>query len=264
MIHSEKKYLRRVRLTKIFPGVLASAIALSAILPLVAAVPAPRYLYRTELIQATPGKLLELIDLYKQKAAFDKQAGDEPALWMRHSQGDRWDLLRLIPMQSYGRYYSPERIASRERAAADAANVAWLPRMSNDVAWEEDIIVKGPPLEPLRDAFAAGGLFHVEMFESLPDKRADLYHEREMENAYSAALGQPENFIFIRDQGAAWDIYSIGVFRDIKHFASSADATPEAQAAAAKAAGFTSPSDIGPYLRTLIRLHRDTLAVAIK
>ena len=119
-------------------------------------------------------------------------------------------------------------------------------------------------MDDLRKAFAAGGLFHVEMFESLPGKRADLYHEREMENTYSRALGQPDNFIFVRDQGAAWDIYSIGVFRDIKHFASGADATPEAQAAAAKAAGFTSPSDIGPYLRTLIQLHRDTLAVAIK
>ena len=49
------------------------------------------YLYRTELIQATPGKFVELVDLFKQKAAIDQQAGDEPALWMRHSQGDRWD-----------------------------------------------------------------------------------------------------------------------------------------------------------------------------
>jgi hypothetical protein len=260
MIQSRISSKRQVWLSISFPVALA-AVLLS---PIFAAAPPPHYLYRTELIQATPGRLLELIDLYKQKAALDKQAGDETALWMRHSQGDRWDLLRLIPMQSYARYYSPERIAARERAAADAANAAWLTKMRDDIAWEEDIIVNGPPLEPLRDAFAAGGLFHVEMFESLPDKRADLYHEREMENAYSAALGQPENFIFVRDQGAAWDIYSIGVFRDLKHFASSADATPEAQAAAAKAAGFASPTDIGPYLRTLIRLHHDTLAVAIK
>ncbi len=265
MTQLSKGFKQRVSLSVCLPIFLPMFMpmmfALFALLPMFAAAPPQNYLYRTELIQATPGKLLELIDLYKQKAALDQQAGDEPALWMRHSQGDRWDLLRLIPMQSYAEYYKPERIAARERAAS---NVAWMRRMHDDIAWEEDIIVYGPPLDPLRKAFADGGLFHVEMFESLPDKRAELFHEREMENSYSAALGQPENFIFVRDQGAAWDLYSIGVFRDLKHFASSGDALPEAQAAAAKSAGFTSPSDIGPYLRTLIRLHRDTLAVAIK
>jgi hypothetical protein len=245
----------------LIPLLLTMAFALLALAPKFVAKTIPKELYRTELIQATPGKLLELIDLYKQKAALDKDVGDEPALMIRHSQGDRWDLLRLVPMQSYANYYSEQRIEARERAAEKAT---WLTKMRDDIAWEEDIIVYGPTLYELRKSFASGGLFHVEMFESLPGKRADLYHEREMENAYAAALGQPENFIFVRDQGAAWDIYSIGVFRDIKHFASSSDATPEAQAAAAKAAGFTSPADIGPYLRTLIQLHRDTLAVAIK
>jgi hypothetical protein len=219
------------------------------------------YLYRTELIQATPGKLVELIDLYKQKSALDQQAGDEPSLWMRHSQGDRWDLMRLVPMQNYSAYYAPARVDARDRAirAAGIAN-----KIHDAIAWEEDIFVYGPPLEALRKAFAEGAFFHVEMFESLPDKRADLYHEREMENAYSAALGQPTNFIFVRDQGAAFDIFTIGVFRNLKHYAESSDVTPEAQAAAAKTAGFASAADIGPYLRTLIRLHHDTLAIAVK
>jgi hypothetical protein len=219
------------------------------------------YLYRTELIQATPGKLVELIDLYKQQSAIDQKAGDEPALWMRHSQGDRWDLLRLVPMQNYSAYYAPARVELRERTLR-AGGIA--PKMRDDIAWEEDIFVYGPPLEALRKAFADGTFFHVEMFESLPGKRADLYHEREMENAYSAALGQPTNFIFVRDQGAAFDIFTIGVFRNLKHYAESSDVTPEAQAAAAKAAGFMSASDIGPYLRALIQLHHDTLAVAVK
>jgi hypothetical protein len=251
---------RQMFFSTLLPITLAVCLASLAF----GAVPPPHYLYRTELVQATPGKLLELIDLYKQKAALDPQSGDETSLMIRHSQGDRWDLLRLVPMGSYRDYYSAARIVSRDRVGTTSANTALFAKISDDIAWEEDILVYGPPVDDLRKSFAAGGLFHVEMFESLPGKRADLYHEREMENTYSRALGQPDNFIFVRDQGAAWDIYSIGVFRDIKHFASSADTTPEAQAAAAKAAGFTSPSDIGPYLRTLIQLHRDTLAVAIK
>ena len=81
-----------------------------------AAVP-PAYLYRASLVQAAPGKLLELIDLYKTLRAAASENGDEPPLWMRHSQGDRWDLLLLFPMGSHAAYYSPERIAKRERAA---------------------------------------------------------------------------------------------------------------------------------------------------
>jgi hypothetical protein len=239
----------------------AAAIITILVSPLAASAQQQRCLYRTELIQATPGKLVELIDLYKQKAALDQQAGDEAALWMRHSQGDRWDLMRLVPMQSYAAYYSTSRIDARDRAMKSAGILA---KIHDDVAWEEDVFVYGPPVEALRKAFNDGAFFHVEMFESLPDKRAELYHEREMENAYSAALGQPTNFIFVRDQGAAWDIFTIGVYRNLKHYAESSDVTPEAQAAAAKAAGFESAADIGPYLRKFIRLHHDTLAVVVK
>jgi hypothetical protein len=102
------------------------------------------------------------------------------------------------------------------------------------------------------------------MFVASPGKFADLYKEREMENAYAKAVKEPENFIFVRDQGAAWDIFTIGVFRDLKHYAESADVNPKDAEAAAKAAGFDAPSQIGPYLRRFIREHHDTLAVAIK
>lgn len=44
-----------------------------------------------------------------------------------------------------------------------------------------------------------------------------------MENTYAKAIKEPENFIFIRDQGAAWDIFTIGLFRDLKHYAESSD-----------------------------------------
>jgi hypothetical protein len=53
--------------------------------------PQPTYLYKTSLVQAAPGKLLELIDAYKKIFTEEtKVAGDATPLWMRHSQGDRW------------------------------------------------------------------------------------------------------------------------------------------------------------------------------
>ena len=85
-----------------------------------------------------------------------------------------------------------------------------------------------------------------------------------MENAYLKTLKRPENLVFVRDQGAGWDLFTLGFYRDLKHYAESADISEAAQDAAARAAGFESASRIGPFLRTLISSHHDTLAVAIK
>jgi hypothetical protein len=221
-----------------------------------------QYLYRTMLLQAAPGKLLELVDLYKAGWPGSKDSGDEAPLAMRHSQGDRWDLLVLFPMGTYGEFYSADRIArrqkSREAAKADVSKLA------GDIAWQEDVFVLGPPLENVRSRLGKAGFYHVEMFDALAGKEGELYKQREMENAYSKALSLPENLIFVRDAGASWDLFTIGAYRDLKHYAESAD-VPEAKAEnAAKAAGFEGAKTIGLYLRTLIALHHDTLAVAIR
>ena len=68
----------------------------------------------------------------------------------------------------------------------------------------------------------------------------------------------------MRDAGAPWDIFTIGAYRDLKHYAASADVPEAKQEEAAKAAGFDGVKAIGPYLRTFIALHHDTLATAIK
>lgn len=222
----------------------------------------PGYLYRTTLIQAAPGKLLEVVGFIQAGWPGSKDSGDEPPIAMRHSQGDRWDLLLLFPMGSWGEYYAPERIARRQKAGVAA--MTELVRLSGDVAWTEDVFAYGPPLEETRGALAKAGYFHVEMFEALPGMERSLYRQREMENAYLNALGLPQNLIFVRAAGAAWDLFTIGAYRDLKHYAESADVPEARQEEAAKAAGFDGVRAIGPYLRTLIALHHDTLAVAIK
>ncbi|HKR62015.1 MAG TPA: hypothetical protein VJS64_20170 [Pyrinomonadaceae bacterium] len=219
----------------------------------------PTYLYKAKLVQAAPGKLLEVIELLKSSSSGYKEAGDEQPLLMRHSQGDRWDLLILIPMKSYVDYYSPERAPKRVQALRQSQT-----SLDELVAWQEDVFVYGPPLAELRKAFASSAFFHVEMFDSLAGKQSELFKEREMENAYLKALKRPENFIFVRDQGAAWDLFTIGAYRDLKHYAESASISEAEQDAAAKTAGFEAANRIGPYLRTLISSHHDTLAVSVK
>jgi hypothetical protein len=218
------------------------------------------YLYKTSLVQAAPGRILDVIEVYKTLAAEQARAGnDEPLLMMRHSQGDRWDLLLLFPMSSYLEYYQSGRIAKRK-----ASEQAIYDKLAAAIAWQEDVFVFGPPLAQVRKEFTDAGLFHVEMFESLPGKETELYKQREMENIFSGKLNEPQNLIFTRDQGAAWDVFTIGCFRNLKQYAQSEDVSKADQEAAAKLAGFESASQIGPYLRTLISLHHDTLAVAVK
>jgi hypothetical protein len=242
---------------------LAGAGAVTA--PVGAASPAAgakeTYLYRVELVQAAPGKLIELIELYKARATLLEAGGDVAPFWMRHSQGDRWDLLLLYPMGSYAEYYGAERAAKRAKAEAAAPELAG--QIRQNIAWQEDVFVHGPAFEALKAAFAGAAFFHVEMMYALPGKSAELYKEREMESAYQRELHRPELFLFVRDQGAAWDILSIDFYRDLKHYAENGDIPAEKQEAAARATGFRSAGEIGPNLRTLIAYHHDTLAVAI-
>ena len=220
------------------------------------------YLYKAKFVQAAPGKILDLIDLYKSKLPGYQAGGDETPLWFRHSQGDKWDLMMLFPMGSYGDYYQASRIAKRREA--EGSQQASADKLKEYIAWQEDLFVYGPPIEETRRAFAKAGLFHLEIFQALAGKHAELLKEREMENAYQRILKRPENLIFVRDQGAAWDVFTIGTYRDLKHYAESADFTEKDQEAAAKASGFAAANRIGPYLRTLINQHHDTLAIAIK
>lgn len=224
------------------------------------------YLYKTTFIRAAPGKLLDLIDLLKDQMSVIDASGEKRPFWWRHTQGDQWDLMMLYPMGSYAEYYSKVRIEHRTQAQA----VASLPqqefkkRYQEDVAWYEDIFVMGPPLEIVEDVFKDTSFYHCEIFIALPGKHAELFKEREMENAYLYGIGRPQNLIFTRDQGAAWDLYTLGCYKDMKHWAASSDIPREKREEAAIKAGFEGSDKIGPYMRTLILMHRDTIGVAIR
>ncbi len=224
------------------------------------------HLYRLMMARAAPGKLPDLIELYEKRMPVYDASGDERPMWMRHTQGDQWDLLFIYPMGSFGEYYAADRIARREKATADSdiSQEEFTRLFYEATAWHEDLYVDGPPLDELKKAYDAGGYFHAEIFVALPGKQDELRKERDMENAYRRAVGRVENFTFTHVQGAAWDLVSLAFYRDLAHFAERSKATAEQIDAAAKAAGFESARSIGIYMRTLIDYHHDTLGVTLK
>ena len=224
------------------------------------------YLYRTTFIRAAPGKLLDLIDLFKEQMTVHDASGDKRPFWWRHTQGDQWDLMMIYPMESYTEYYSKKRIEHRHQAQASSSlpQPEFKKRFQEDVSWYEDIYVLGPPLKIVEKVFEGTSFYHCEIFIALPGKHEELFKQREMENAYLFELGRPQNLIFTRVNGAAWDLFTLGCYKNMDYWAASSDIPREKREEAAIKAGFEGPDKIGPYMRTLILMHRDTIGVAIK
>jgi len=223
-------------------------------------------LYRFVLIQAAPGRLLDLIALYKERLPVIAAGGDELPFIVRHSQGDRWDLLVIYPSGTFTDYYSAERVRRREEAAraSGVSGEAFAKKFYELVAWHEDVYVEGPPLADFRSYVKDLGLVHLEMFQALAGKRDALIEERRMESAFNRARSRPEALLFTHEQGAAWDVITLDGFRNWRHYAESETIPQDVNEAAAKKAGFANADAIGPYLRSLIALHHDTLATIVK
>ncbi len=146
---------------------------------------APGYLYRFAMVQAAPGRLLEVIDLFRARVAVVVAGGDEAPFTVRHSQGDHWDLLMICPMGSWSEYYSKVRLARREAAAAAAGpgGAGFASRLGAMLSWHEDLYVLGPPVDAFRAHVKDAGLLHFEMMQALPGQREALVEFR---------LSQPE------------------------------------------------------------------------
>ena len=221
------------------------------------------YIYKTITIRATPGRLLDLIDLLKEDMSNPNVfPGEKPRL-MRHSQGDQWDLLMIVPVGLEMKdYYADVSIRARERSKTQ--DQAYGSDYFDLVSWQEEGFYFGPAIRLFNNRFGALNYYHVEMFQALAGKQAELLQQRKMENIYLNEIDREPNFIFTKIIGSQVDIFTIGLYRDIKHFAESADIPLEKEDAAAKKAGFESVNTIGSYLRSLLLEHHDTLAGAVR
>lgn len=228
--------------------------------------PAENALYRAEFVRASPGRLLELIDYVKAQLPAFESAGEARPFVLRHSQGDQWDLLLLIPLgDRVSDAFSAEQMTRRESAglAGSARDRKWREL----VAWHEELYVSGPSLPDVRKEFESAGLAHVEIFQALGGAYDALRREREMEAAFNRNIGRANLLLFERETaigGAPWDMFTIDLYRDLKHYADATTAPPERQDEAARSAGFASSAVIGPTMRTYIGTHHDTIASVVR
>lgn len=225
------------------------------------------YLYRVLTVRAAPGDLLELMDLFDEQREVLQGAGDEDFFWMRHSQGDQWDLMLMFPMGSFAEYYAADRVRARSEGRTAAGRTGSELQLAIDAAssFREELFARGPDPEAVTRRYAGAGLFHIEMFVALHDKREELLNQRRMENTYYRELDRDVNMIFVREAGAGWDLFTLGFYENLQVFAAGGTlATPEEQDRAAKAAGFEASNRIGTYLRSLMLRHNDTLAGAVR
>ncbi len=214
--------------------------------------------YKVTLFRATPGYLSNLIGALKTRAKdYVLYAGKKPYI-IRHSQGDHWDLMVIEYINSYLVYYE------HDEALSEVFSPDYGSAFYNMIAHHENWFVHGPPYAEVAQLFKENNFFHVEMFIALPGKQKELLEERKMENIFLAELVRPENLIFMADQGSNWDLFTLGGYRDLKHFAESSDIPEEDEEIAAQAAGFKGVKDISFYLRSLIALHHDTLASKVE
>ncbi len=225
-------------------------------------------LYRAEFVQAAPGRLLDLIALYQTSRSAYDAAGEPRPLVVRHSQGDRWDLLLLVPLGDAGSF-APERAARRERAwSGSGMSRAEFERKRRELAaWREELYVRGPALDEVNRDFAGAGFAHIEIFQALPGAYDALRQERDMEDAFNRATGRSRLLIFTRDPdlgGAPWDLFTIDLYRDLADYAQRSVVPPATADSAARAAGFASQADIGPTLRRYIAKHQDTLGGIVR
>ena len=184
-------------------------LSLAASIPGLASVLEGDQLYRVSTVRAAPGAFPELLDW--------AAAGNEDRFFVaRHSQGDHWDLMFIIPMASI--------------SLADPLEPA-----ASLIAFREDTFAYGPPVDELVSSYRDNDFIHVEMFSVLAGKHAELIEQRRMENAYLAATGQVANMIFDSVAGSDVDVFTLGFHKDFAAFAASGPPSAEAAERAAKA-----------------------------
>lgn len=256
--------LDRSLLTGLVAGLVLAAPSLSLAPTAARSQTEGDYLYSVVLLRAAPGAFNDLIEALGEADDLREDAGDEASFRIRHSQGDHWDFMLIVPMESRAAYHAPARIDRRAEVWESPRGLEVRSRLEAATSYREEWTATSIDQGEMARRFSGMGLFHVEMFAGLPGLREDLLEQRRMENRYYAELDRQLNVLFVREGGSNWDAMTIGFHESLSTFAAAGASIPVArQDRAARAAGFEGVDAISPYLRSLLSYHNDTLGVPL-
>jgi len=220
------------------------------------------YLYNVTMLRAAPGHFADFVEALAASSALREEAGDLAPFWIRHSQGDQWDFMLIHPMGDPVEFFEAGRVEGREAVTTSERGQSVARRLEEFTAYREEWFARSINVEDMASRFHSMGLFHVEIFAGLPGKRAELLEQRRMENRYYTHLDRQLNVLFVREAGPNWDAMTIGFYENLQTYAAAGVRYSEQeQNEAAKVAGFDDVNQIGPYLRSLLSYHNDTLGV---
>ena len=221
-------------------------------------------LYKVTTLRAAPGELRGMIDdLQGLKADnYFAMAGRTNPWILRHSNGDHWDLMLVEPVGSVEAYFQSDRLSAEANAAQ--TNSARLQSLAARTDFEEDLFAWGPAPDVLGENFDTANIFHIEMFNARGGHLDALIEQREMENQYLAGAGWTTNWVFVREMGSDYDVFTIGGHDSWESYGADSALSDEELEDLAISAGFRARDDIGFYLRELLTTHNDTYARPVR
>ena len=180
-------------------------------------------LYRMTLLRAAPGRFDDLLAEVRREAA---DLAGWRCVTRRATSGTSCCSCRCRP--------PPRSVAARSHRPFPKR--PWRGRKTSSCA--------GPPSTCCRTS-SRRGCITSRCSTPCPASWTNWCASARWRTPYLAAVGRPRNLIFRREFGAAWDAFTIGAYRDWRHYAERDLVTPDQARAAAVAAGFASDQAIG-------------------
>jgi hypothetical protein len=204
-----------------------------------------RELYHIHVVKAAPGKLLQLIDAYKNAPA---PAVDEPQfapVILRHREGAEWDLIVITPLGKQ---------TTISAAPGPQATQYYSQRLDPLADWHSDTFTVGPSwaevqkaLVPAKDAPA---VYTVTDYRALAGQRSQL---RNVLNGN--VQGTPgRSILFSHAEGASWNFLMVTRYDSWAALGAPPPAQPQSG---------TQQPDAGLAMREYLAVHHDTIAIYI-
>ena len=207
--------------------------------------PAPALeLYHIHIAKAAPGKLMQLIESYKNAPGPAADGPQVTPIVLRHREGSEWDLITITPLGKQ---------VTISASAPSQATQDYFQRVAPLTDWHNDTFAVGPSWALVQKALVVekgDPVYVVTDYRALPGHRPQL--RQVLDRGAQDTPGR--NLLFAHVEGSSWNFLSV-----TRHDSWAELGAPPPQ----PAAGATPQQDQGLALRDHLAVHHDTVAVFV-